>query len=743
MPNIIIDNLTIDVPKGTKVIEAAEQLGIIIPRFCFHPALGSLGACRMCAVKFLEGPVKGIGMSCMEQARDEMVISTTDADVVDFRRQVIEWLMINHPHDCPVCDEGGHCLLQDLTVAGGHGRRRFFNPKRTYNDQKLGALIHHEMNRCIHCYRCRRFYQEFAGYRDFGALGIGDRTYLGRFNDGPLESPFSGNIIDLCPTGVLTDKPSRFKGRRWDFERGPSLCLHCSLGCRVIASVRYREPVRMESAFSQAVNGYFICDRGRYGFYYAHHPGRPRQARIGKNETSFPQALQAAAERLSQIIRLFGKEAVACQGSYRSSLETQSLLKGLCRKQGWPEPGYEIGPAGEETALKAVTRIEKKMAVSLKEIEQADLVLVVGADPINEAPMLALALRQAFRKGAPIFVIDPRPVVLPLEFDHLAVDPGDLDFCLGVIFKKVVRLADLEKLGPDAVRFYESLPEEFTSDPHLHSRLEDLAGLITKSHRPVIVCGTDIVRETVPDLAADLVLSLQARGQAAGIFFLLAGANSFGAALLSSPGQSFLKTLEAIEKGSIACLILIETDPFRFFPDRSRLEEALNKLDCLLVLDYLPSQAVQRADIFLPTETVFEAGGHFVNQEGRLQWAPPVYRGGIPMEQLHNGGPPPRLFGYEIPGGEPKPARHILQELAHLLSPGSDLSLETLWQELSQENPVFSCLSDLPAPAQGIRMIPGEGKEKWFKVPELKDQLLTQDWSKLGGTPAGGQDLWH
>ena len=398
MPNIIIDNLTIDVPKGTKVIEAAEQLGIIIPRFCFHPALGSLGACRMCAVKFLEGPVKGIAMSCMEQARDEMVISTTDADVVDFRRQVIEWLMINHPHDCPVCDEGGHCLLQDLTVAGGHGRRRFFNPKRTYYDQKLGALIHHEMNRCIHCYRCRRFYQEFAGYRDFGALGIGDRTYLGRFNDGPLESPFSGNIIDLCPTGVLTDKPSRFKGRRWDFERGPSLCLHCSLGCRVIASVRYREPVRMESAFSPAVNGYFICDRGRYGFYYAHHPGRPRQARIGKNETSFPQALQAAAERLSQIIRLFGKEAVACQGSYRSSLETQSLLKGLCRKQGWPEPGYEIGPAGEETALKAVSRIEKKTAVSLKEIEQADLVLVVGADPINEAPMLALALRQAFRK---------------------------------------------------------------------------------------------------------------------------------------------------------------------------------------------------------------------------------------------------------------------------------------------------------------------------------------------------------
>ena len=300
MPNIIIDNLTIEVPKGTKVIEAAEQLGIIIPRFCFHPALGSLGACRMCAVKFLEGPVKGIKMSCMEQARDGMVISTTDAEVVDFRRQVIEWLMINHPHDCPVCDEGGHCLLQDLTVAGGHGLRRFFYPKRTYNDQNLGALIHHEMNRCIHCYRCRRFYQEFAGYRDFGALGIGDRTYLGRFSDGPLESPFSGNIIDLCPTGVLTDKPSRYKGRRWDFERVPSLCLHCSLGCRVVSQRPLSGSGTPGSRFQQEVNGYFICDRGDTALSMPTIPERPRRARIGLDEVPLDQALQAAAERFSQ-----------------------------------------------------------------------------------------------------------------------------------------------------------------------------------------------------------------------------------------------------------------------------------------------------------------------------------------------------------------------------------------------------------------------------------------------------------
>jgi len=241
MPTLIIDERRIEVAQGVKVIEAAEQLGIMIPRFCFHKALGSVGACRMCAVKFVDGPVRGIRMSCMEDVRDGMVVSTTDPEAVEFRQYVIEWLMLNHPHDCPVCDEGGHCLLQDTTVSGGHGLRRYQGKKRTYRDQYLGYLVGHEMNRCIHCYRCVRYYQEFSGYRDLGAFQIGSRVYFGRFSDGPLESPFAGNLIDICPTGVFTDLPSRYRVRRWDMERGPSVCIHCSLGCNTIAGARYRE----------------------------------------------------------------------------------------------------------------------------------------------------------------------------------------------------------------------------------------------------------------------------------------------------------------------------------------------------------------------------------------------------------------------------------------------------------------------------------------------------------------------
>ena len=207
---------------------------------------------------------------------------------------------MNHPHDCPVCDEGGHCLLQDMTVSGGHGIRRFPGRKRTYPDQDLGPLVQHEMNRCIHCYRCSRFYQEFCGYRDLGALGIGNRTYFGRVASGRLESPFTGNLSDLCPTGVYTDKPSRFFGRRWDYQRTPTVCINCSLGCHTVTSVRYRQVVRQEARPSPVVNGWFLCDRGRFGFFYAGLPERPRQAAVKGEAAGMDEALDDAYMRLKR-----------------------------------------------------------------------------------------------------------------------------------------------------------------------------------------------------------------------------------------------------------------------------------------------------------------------------------------------------------------------------------------------------------------------------------------------------------
>jgi NADH-quinone oxidoreductase subunit G len=729
MPKLIIDNQEIEVPKGTKVIEAAERLGIIIPRFCYHPALGSLGACRMCAVLFLEGPIQGVEMSCMEEAKNGMVVSTTAPEAVDFRRHNVEWLMMNHPHDCPVCDEGGHCLLQDMTVAGGHGIRRYPGMKRTYHDQDLGSFIRHEMNRCIHCYRCRRFYQDFSGYRDFGALQIGSHMYFGRVEDGPLESPFSGNIIDLCPTGVLTDKPSRYKGRRWDYERSPSLCIHCSLGCRIIASSRYREVVRLESAFSNSVNGYFICDRGRYGFDYVNHPERPRKAMIGKMEVPMDQAVRTAAERLSLITRQFGKTAVAFHGSGRSSLETLGILKFISRMQGWREPGYFSDPGKKRAVRNALSMLDGGLAISLREVEQADTILVVGCDPVNEAPMLTLALRQAFLKGASIAVIDPRPIFLPVSFEHLPILPAELDAGLAVLIKGTASALPAEIMGDEAQKYFETLSDAFSSDPVTNDRLNGILQRLKQSRRPIIVCGTEMVREATPALAADLVLALQTMGQEAGLFYVFEEADTFGAALLSSSENSFSETLQGIENDAVAALVLVETDPFRFFPDRARLEEALKKLEFLMVLDYLPSQAAGRADVFLPTQTLFEAGGIYVNQEGRAQSARPVFRGGLPMEQIGGGSHPPRLFESDIPGGAARPAWRILGDLGRLLSPNKNFSLDTLWAELARENPVFARLQSLKDPSDELRLIPDRFEGKSLSMP------VVEDWRRRQASP--------
>jgi NADH-quinone oxidoreductase subunit G len=724
MPKLIIDQSPIEVPKGTKVIEAAERLGIMIPRFCYHAGLGSVGACRMCAVKFVEGPVKGIEMSCMTEAADGMVVSTTDPEAVEFRRYVIEWLMLNHPHDCPVCDEGGHCLLQDETVSGGHGIRRYQGLKRTYEDQYLGEFVQHEMNRCIHCWRCRRFYQEFAGYFDYGAMHIGNRMYFGRFQSGPLESPFAGNIIDLCPTGVLTDKPARYRGRRWDFERGPSLCLHCSLGCSVLGSARYREMVRVEGRYNEAVNGYFICDRGRFGFAYANHLERPRAARLRDRAVTLDEALKAAAQELSQISKQYGAGAVAAWGSCRSSMETLGVLIWLCRQQGWAGPRFFFDAALKRKVKAAVSRLDQGIAVSLRDIEKSDFILVAGADPINEAPMLALALRQAWRRGATVVVLDPRPVFLPFEFEHLPVQPEGINLCLNLLSRAALSQESAEgRLAPEAAGFYNLLTCEYPANPALQDRLMALGLKLKDCQNPVIVCNTELVRDSTPALAADHARLLKAAKGQGGLFYLLPGPNAFGAALLSGQGEE--DPLAALENGEVKALLVAEGDPFWSYPDQGRLVRALNKLELLMVLDYLPSALAARAQLFMPTLTVFEKGAsHFMNQEGRLQQARPVYQGGTPITQVSGGGHPPRIFLDFMPGGEPRSGAEILVHLAEALPGGPERpAAEDLWGWLSPDHEVFARIASFTETerAAGVRLLPPKAPASAFsKEPAAK-----------------------
>ncbi len=649
MPTITIDNRQIHVPAGTKVIEAAERLGIVIPRFCFHPALGAVGACRVCAVAFVEGPVKGIQMSCMVDAQDGMVVSSSDAEAVDFRRHVIEFLMLNHPHDCPVCDEGGHCLLQDLTVAGGHGRRRYQGLKRTHRNQDLGPLVAHEMNRCIQCYRCSRYYQEYAGYRDLGVMGIGSRVYFGRSRPGVLESPFAGNLVDICPTGVYTDKPSRYIGRRWDFERQASVCIHCSLGCSLTASTRYRQVVRHEARPNSDVNGHFICDRGRYGYAYASADQRPRTAMQAGVPARTPQVLDRIRAAIQTVAGQSGAGSVALAASPRGSLETLAMVRKVCRQQGWRGPALVDTERQAHNLKTAVACLQPNLAVSMAGVAAARDVLVVGADPLNEAPMLALALRQVQRRGGRVTVIDPRGVRLPFDYDHWAVSPDTI----GPLLRALVGEIDGGDTGPSApAGAFDAFP------------VAALAKQLNGSPHPVVVCGTDIVTGTEIGLAAELARLLCRTHIQAGLFYTLGGPNAFAAGLMEGPDVTSQSLVAGIETGAIRMLITVEKDLWAAFPNRSRLQAALTKLEHLVVLDYLDTPLNRQASFFVPTLPLYEYTGHWLNQEGRLQRAWAVMAGGRPIQTSGHGDHPPRVFETQIPGGAPLAAWRAVARLA-------------------------------------------------------------------------------
>jgi NADH-quinone oxidoreductase subunit G len=423
MPKLIIDDIPVEVPQGTNVLEAARSVGITIPHFCYHPALAIAAACRLCAVKLLDGPVKGIQMSCSLPAQDGMVVSTTDPEALKLRALVIEWLMINHPHDCPICDEGGECLLQDFTIAGGHGRRRYQGKKRTHVNQYLGEGIYHEMNRCIQCYRCVRFYQDYAGGTDFGVTASAGRVYFGRFEEGALESPFSGNLVDICPTGVFTDKTGRYRARYWDYEFAPAVCPHCSVGCNMAPQGFQREVIKIVGRRNDAVNGWFICDRARFDKKYINDPERPRDPKLDGALCGYDEALDALATRISDFISINGTGSLAFVGSPRLSLEGMLMLGQLAQLLDGSQLCFYADADAARGSVAAVKLLTEHNAAAVADIEGADWIALLSLDLMEEGAMLALAVRKAFLKGAKVYYLSAEggkpPQELPFKYTAL------------------------------------------------------------------------------------------------------------------------------------------------------------------------------------------------------------------------------------------------------------------------------------------------------------------------------------
>jgi NADH-quinone oxidoreductase subunit G len=390
----------------------------------------------------------------------------------------------------------------------------------------------------------------------------------------------------------------------------------------------------------------------------------------------------------------------------------------------------------------ASSRLESGLAVSLRELESADFILVIGADPINEAPMLALAMRQARRRGGKIAVIDPRPVSLPFEFRHLKVTPDEVNLCASLLVKAAVDLGTATDLEQPGSEFYQAIPKLETVPSSLQDQISEMAPELKESKRPIIVCGTETVRQATPALAADHTLLLQATNKQAGLFYLLPGANSFSASLLAGEEGSFLETLEGIESGTIKGLILVESDPLLHFHDRQRMELAFEKLELLVVLDYVNSRAQQRAHIFLPTSTLYEAGGIFINQEGKLQAAPRAHLSGTPIVQVSGGNHPPRIYESEIPGGEPRPGWQALAELVYEeLQPDENTTRASVLYGLSELNPAFATIPAIDElPEDGIRVSPPEELSLRFSLdwihelerkesPDKSLELVLVNWT--------------
>ncbi|MGZ5060078.1 MAG: NADH-quinone oxidoreductase subunit NuoG, partial [Methylobacter sp.] len=388
MARIDIDGCSYEVQDGDNLLSACLSLGLDLPYFCWHPALGSAGACRQCAIiqyKDADDKRGKLVMACMTPVADAMRISLDAEYARQFRSDNIELLMINHPHDCPVCEEGGECHLQDMTLMSGHTFRRYRGLKRTHNNQDLGPFINHEMNRCIACYRCVRFYDDYAGGKDLQVFGIHNNVYFGRFEDGALENEFSGNLVEVCPTGVFTDKTfSAHYARKWDLQSAPSVCVHCSLGCNTAPGERYGELRRIVNRYNSQVNGYFLCDRGRFGYGFVNSPERIRKPQL----KGYPDITPDTAESYFRNLLKADKPMLGI-GSPRASLEANFALRTLVG-----EENFFLGLDNtEHILLNTIVGLMRDGGIhspSLREVEQADAVLILGEDVTNSAPRLAL-----------------------------------------------------------------------------------------------------------------------------------------------------------------------------------------------------------------------------------------------------------------------------------------------------------------------------------------------------------------
>jgi NADH-quinone oxidoreductase subunit G len=621
---IEVDGRTLEARKGSMLIDVTDAAGIYIPRFCYHKKLSVAANCRMCLVEVERAPKPQ--PACATPVMDGMKVFTKSEKAISGQQATMEFLLINHPLDCPICDQGGECELQDLAMGYGSDISQYVEHKRVVRDKDIGPLVQTDMTRCIHCTRCVRFGEEIAGLRELGATGRGEHMEIGTYVQHAMTSELSGNVIDLCPVGALTSKPYRYSARAWELQQREAVAAHDCLGSNLNVHVKGQVVKRVVPRENEAVNETWIADRDRFSYQGMKSEQRLLAPRIKQDgqwrDCDWETAFSFVAAQLSGLADQGRAERIGMLASPSSTSEELFLLQRLARGLGSANVDHRLRQI--DFSGDADDALVPGLACGLDDIEHADAVLIVGGYPRHDQPLLSHRIRKAALRGAKVFVIDA--YVQPYNFGlagHISVRPGEYAGALAGISRAAAELA-----GDQAVSGALAGVEVFAGQRAIAQALHGAA-------RSFVIAATELDRsaqraDLLNRCAALAALTASHFGQATD------GANAAGAALAgavphrgpagkkpASAGQTALDMLA----GGIEAFVLLGVEPDRDCADPVAALAALKAARCVIALTAFAAPSLAATShVMLPIAAFAENEGSFVNASGAWQTFTPAVK---------------------------------------------------------------------------------------------------------------------
>lgn len=645
MVKIEIDGKKIEAKDGAMVIEAADEAGIPIPRFCYHKKLSVAANCRMCLVE-VEKAAKPLP-ACATPITDGMVVFTKSTKAIDAQKSVMEFLLINHPLDCPICDQGGECDLQDLAVGYGGDQSQYGEQKRVVFDKNLGPLVSTDMTRCIHCTRCVRFGQEIAGIRELGATGRGEHMQIGTYVEKAVDSELSGNIIDLCPVGALTSKPFRFHARSWEMNNVNSIAAHDCVGSNIQVESLRKEVRRVTPKENETINETWISDRDRFSYEGVNSEDRLTSPMIKQDgewqEVDWETALEATVTGLKKVLEKHGAGQLGALASPSSTVEEMYLLQKLVRGLGGSNIDHRVHQL--DFSDQEGMPLYPSLGRSIESLQDLDAVLLIGSNIRMDQPLLGHRIRKAALKGAKVSCVNP--VDFEFKFsvsDKVIAAPAVMEQALAGVAKALIDsgasasqgLAELVA-GAEVANVHRNMAESLKS--------ADQAAVLVGSY----AMGTEA--------SANLRALAQAISEMSGasIGYLTQGANSAGGYLAGAlphrapagKGASFGLNTQNMLSEKMDGYILLGLEPESDFANPVAAIEPLKSAECVVVMSAYKSDAMlEYASVLLPIAPFTETSGTFVNVEGDWQ----------------------SFAGSVTPRGETRPAWKVMRVLGNLFS---------------------------------------------------------------------------